>query len=59
MLKETLQLVDLSVSPLLHDPVKCEELKNTTTRQGSSEKLEEMINKVRKNDEHYKVMKKE
>jgi thymidylate synthase ThyX len=57
---DTLRLVDSSANEFLRGPVKVEEGKGTAgPTQSVPERLEEMINKVRKNDECFKVMKKE
>lgn len=44
----------------MREPIKAEEeAKNRTNRDSKGDKLDDMINKVRKNDECLKVMKKE
>ena len=59
-LKETLQLFDSSVSQYLREPLKTEEEEKCgTNRDSKGDRLDDMINKVRKNDECLKVMKKE
>ena len=60
-LKETLQLFDSSVSQYLREPLKVEEEEEKcgTNRDSKGDRLDDMINRVRKNDECLKVMKKE
>ena len=58
-LADTLKLFDSNVSQYLREPLKNEDEKAQENRNSiGSERLEDMINKVRKNDECLKVMKK-
>ena len=56
-----MKLFDSRIGEYLREPIKIEEEEkaNTARNTNGSEKLEEMINKVRKNDECFKVMKKD
>ena len=54
-----MKLFDSNVSQYLREPIKTEEEKNENRNSVGTERLDDMINKVRKNDECLKVMKKE